>query len=239
MIRTAWVALVAAVATAVFGTFNLVVALFTKGPQWSHLAGKWWARCILFAAGVRVTIHGASAIGSGQSYIIMANHQSNFDIPVLMAHLPLSFRWLAKAELFRIPVFGFLMRRAGHISIDRSKKVAAYRSLKAAAETISRGVSVVVFPEGTRSEDGNIKPFKSGGFLLAVEAGVPILPVILSGSRSIMEKGSLRIVAGQVAARVLPPVETQGYTRRTREALQEKIRCVMCESFDRFGERVS
>jgi 1-acyl-sn-glycerol-3-phosphate acyltransferase len=163
----------------------------------------------------------------------MSNHQSSFDIFVLLAYLKVQFRWLAKAELFRIPLFGFAMKRAGYISIDRSNRRAAFKSLKTASEIIRGGVSVIIFPEGTRSLDGNIRPFKSGGFVIAVESGVPIVPVILHGTRSIMAKDRLRIEPGDVTVEIAEPIETADYTRKTRDDLLNKIREVICDRFEK------
>ena len=142
----------------------------------------------------------------------MANHQSNFDIPVLLAHLPLQFRWLAKAELFKIPVFGRAMRGCGYISIDRSDRESAFQSLAKAAATIKDGTSVLVFPEGTRSLDGMIKPFKKGSFVLAVDAGVPIVPIVITEPGPSCPKTNCIIKPCQVTLDVLPPVETSGYS---------------------------
>src|SRR5210317_685359 len=125
--------------------------------------------------------------------ILMPIHQSNFDIPVLLGRLPVQFRWLAKAELFKIPIFGRGMRGCGYISIDRSNRKSAFQSLAEAATKIRNGVSVLIFPEGTRSRDGKILPFKKGGFVLSVDAGVPIVPIVIYNTGSIMPKGRLRI----------------------------------------------
>jgi len=168
----------------------------------------------------------------------MSNHQSNFDIPVLLAYLPVQFRWLAKMELFRIPIFGFAMQRAGYISIDRSNRKAAILSLKRAAEIIRGGVSVLIFPEGTRSLDGEIQPFKSGGFILAVDSGVPIVPVIIHGTWPIMPKDRLRIRPGNVVLEIEKPVETSPYARRDKAALMEKVRQIITESHEKGKIRI-
>ena len=150
-------------------------SLVTRTGNPVHRVARTWSRSILAVSGIRVAVSGLERIDPARPYIFMSNHQSNFDIPVLLAHLPLQFRWLAKAELFKIPVFGRAMRGAGYISIDRADREAAFKSLGEAAETIRKGVAIMIFPEGTRSLDGTLKPFKKGGFVLAVDAGVPIL----------------------------------------------------------------
>lgn len=217
--------------TFVFATVTIVVAIFSKTGDTPHKVARLWARAILTISGIDVAVKGRSHIDRGRSYIVMANHQSNFDIPVLLAHLPLQFRWLAKAELFKIPVFGRAMRGCGYISIDRSDRESAFKSLATAAATIKGGTSVMVFPEGTRSLDGKIQPFKKGSFVLAVDAGVPILPVVINGTWSIMPKNKLSIRPCQVTLDVLPPFETSGFDRATKEDLMEKTRDLLCRRF--------
>jgi len=166
----------------------------------------------------------------------MSNHQSNFDIPVLLAHLPVQFRWLAKAELFKIPIFSRAMRGAGYVRIDRFNRESAIQSIKEAAAKMKDGVSVMIFPEGTRSHDGSIRPFKKGGFVMAVDTGVPIVPVILQGTLPIMDKNSWRINAGEVSLQIEKPIDTTGYTRETKDELIETVRSVICRGFEE-GER--
>jgi len=218
-------------ATAFFGTLSIVLSLFSKTGNAPHLSARTWARTILAVARVRVRITGLSHIDPNRSYIYMANHQSNFDIPVLLGYLKVQFRWLAKAELFDIPIFGRGMRGCGYISIDRSDRRSALESIRQAADTIRNGVSVLIFPEGTRSPDGHIQPFKKGGFFLARKAGVPIVPVIIRGTWPIMPRSSLKISPGNVTVEVRPPIETAGYKGRDKDKLIEDVRRVICEGF--------
>jgi 1-acyl-sn-glycerol-3-phosphate acyltransferase len=163
----------------------------------------------------------------------MVNHQSMFDILVLQGRLFFQFRWLAKQELFRIPIFGPAMARAGYVSIDRSNARSAHKSLLAAARKVARGVSVVVFPEGSRSRDGEIGSFKPGGFHLAFRAGRPIVPVVICGTHSIMPKGSLRISPGRVTVSINSPIETASYAKGDKSRLMETVRSVMKEDLER------
>ena len=163
----------------------------------------------------------------------MPNHQSNFDIPVLLGYLAVQFRWLAKAELFKFPVFGRAMRGCGYISIDRSNRKSAFKSLWEAACTIREGTSVLIFPEGTRSQDGKIRPFKKGGFVLAVDSGVPIVPVVIHGTWDIMPRNRWRIEPQNVLLEVKTPIETADYTRRTKDDLLAKVRQSICTSFEK------
>jgi 1-acyl-sn-glycerol-3-phosphate acyltransferase len=220
-------------ATGFFSFIAILASLLNKKGEAPHLVARVWGRTLLFGARVKVTVKNPDNIDSNRSCIYMSNHQSNFDIPVLLAYLPVQFRWLAKVELFHIPIFGFAMQRAGYISIDRSDHKAAILSLKRAAEIIRGGVSVMIFPEGTRSRDGNIHAFKSGGFILAIDSGVPIVPVIIHGTWPIMPKDRLRIRPGNVVLEIEKPVETSPYSRKDKADLMEKVRQIITESHEK------
>jgi 1-acyl-sn-glycerol-3-phosphate acyltransferase len=235
MIRTAFIILWIVPATAVFSVIAIITSFFTRTGNPVHIIARIWARSILIVSRVSVRVNGLSNIEPNKSYIYMCNHQSNFDIPVLLGYLPVQFRWLAKAELFRIPIFGRAMRGAGYVRIDRFNQESAFESIKEAAEKMKNGVSVMIFPEGTRSKDGKIKTFKKGGFVMAVDSGVPIVPVILRGTRPIMAKSSLRIQRGDVEMEIEKPIDTKGYTRETKEDLMNAVRSVICQKFDKAG----
>ena len=232
MIRTVFNIVWVVLETFVMGIVAIVTSYFVRTKDPVHKVAIAWAKLILFASRIKVTINGLSNVDPSKSYIYMCNHQSNFDIPVLLGCLPVQFRWLAKAELFKIPIFGRGMRSAGYISIDRFNRESAFESISEAAERIKGGVSVMIFPEGTRSIDGKIRPFKKGGFVLAVDAGVPIIPVVLHGTRAIMPKGRLRINPGHVVMDILSPVDATGYTRDTKDELIEQVRNIICDNFD-------
>jgi len=233
MIRTAllsaWVVLI----TLICATAAIVVSFLRKGGNFAHLVGRFWARSIVLVSRVKVSVQGLEHIDPNVAYVYMANHQSMFDILTLLGYLPVQFRWLAKMELFQIPVFGYSMARVGYISIDRSNRKSAYKSLLEAAQKIARGVSVVVFPEGTRSTDGQIKPFKVGGFHLAIRSGRPIVPVVIYGSHHVMPKGRLRIKRGQIVLSINPPIETTHYNNKTKEVLMESVRSTMKRDLER------
>jgi 1-acyl-sn-glycerol-3-phosphate acyltransferase len=215
------------VETFVLSVIAISISLFIRTGNAVHVIARIWAKAILVVSRIRVTVNGLANIDPAGFYIYMSNHQSNFDIPVLLAHIPGQFRWLAKAELFRIPIFGRAMRGAGYISIDRFNRSSAFESISEAAEKIKQGVSVMIFPEGTRSKDGRIRPFKKGGFVLAVDAGVPIVPIIIRGTRPIMAKGNLRIRPGEVNLNIKKPIATAGYSRDTKDELMERVRTVI------------
>jgi 1-acyl-sn-glycerol-3-phosphate acyltransferase len=219
--------------TIVLGLAAILRSFFTKTGDPVHLIARFWGRCILWIAGIRVTMSGVDGLDPKGPYIFMANHQSNFDIPVLLSALPFQFRWLAKAELFKIPIFGRGMRGAGYISIDRSDRKSAFHSLDRAAQSIRNGSSVVIFPEGTRSPDGQMLSFKKGGFVLAVDAGVPIIPMIIRGTLEIMPKGSFLIRTHRVHIEVLPAIDSSLFTRKTKDQLLEQVRSVMGQVLNR------
>lgn len=218
--------------TTVLGSLVVVVSIFTKKADIAHIIALIWGRSILWVSAIKVTVKGLEKLNQTQSYIYMANHQSNFDIPVLLGKLPVQFRWLAKAELFRIPIFGHAMRGCEYISIDRSNRKMAFKSLAMAAEIIRTGTSVMIFPEGTRTSDGNLKDFKKGGFVLSVDAGVPIVPIIIYGTWSIMPKTRLRIDAAPVVIEIHDPIETSSFTRKTKDDLIVRVRDVMIKQLE-------
>ncbi len=192
-------------------------------PDYLHAYARLWARVGLQLAGVRLTVEGQEHLPQGAA-VYMPNHQSNFDILALFAGLPVQFRWLAKEELFRIPLFGFAMRRTGYIAVDRSDRKKAIQSMAMAARRISEGTSVIVFPEGTRSPDGNLLPFKKGGFLLAIDAAAPIVPVAIRGSHAVMPKHSRWIHGGRIGVTIFPAIPTAGTTPAGRDALLDAVR---------------
>ncbi|MGD9079131.1 MAG: lysophospholipid acyltransferase family protein [Desulfobacterales bacterium] len=232
MIRTLYIAIWVAFATLVCGTVVIVLSFFLRSGNFMHKIARFWGRSILVASRIKVSVKGLSNIDPSSPYIYMPNHQSNFDIPVLLGHLTVQFRWLAKRELFKIPIFGRAMRNVGYISIDRSNRQSAFESLKVAADKIKGGVSVLIFPEGTRSRDGKIQPFKKGGFVMAIDSGVPIVPVVITGTRAIMPKGRFRVYPGHVSMVIHKPIETSTYTRETKEGLMENVRRVISSNFE-------
>jgi 1-acyl-sn-glycerol-3-phosphate acyltransferase len=232
MLRTIYIFSYVILATFVLGIFAIVSSFFSRTGDPVHKIARFWGKSILVVSRIKVYVKGLANIDPARSYIYMSNHQSNFDIPVLLGHLPVQFRWLAKAELFKIPIFGRSMRSAGYISIDRYNRPSAFASLKEAAEKIKSGVSVLIFPEGTRSRDGKIHTFKKGGFVLAIDSGVSIVPITLCGTRSIMPKGQLRIKPGYVSLIIQEPIDTLGYTRETKGELMDRVRSNIREVFE-------
>jgi 1-acyl-sn-glycerol-3-phosphate acyltransferase len=176
---------------------------------------------------VRVVVEGGEKIAPPGPYVFLSNHQSQFDIPAVVQAIPVQFRVLVKQELFNIPVFGWVLRLSGFVGIDRRNRERAIRSLDKAASRIRRGRSLLIYAEGTRSSDGSLLPFKKGGFVLAIQAGVPVIPVTILGSREVLPKGSLRIRPGRITVRVGDPIDPRQFTLEGKEALMARVRSAM------------
>lgn len=207
--------------TPLFGLMVIIAALFgvedREGSIYDN-APRWWAMCLVWAAGIRVRLHNEERMRSGAPRIFISNHVSWFDVLTLAAVLP-RYKFVGKAELFRIPVFGRAARSAGMIAIERENRKAAFESYRVAAERIRAGASVVVFPEGTRGRAYALRSFKKGPFVLAVAAGVPIVPTIVHGTIEVMPRDSFRVRSGVVDIHFLEPVPTAGLTYDDRNRL--------------------
>ncbi len=206
------------------GGFSLAVsALSLKDPRHADGALNLWARSVLASAGVRTQAHGLERIPEGHA-VFVCNHQSHYDALVVLALVRKHIRWVAKRELFRIPVFGGAMRRVGNIPVERSGGAQDRARLSEAVQGVRERVSVMFFAEGTRSLDGRLRPFKKGAAMLAIQAGVPVVPMAVSGTRLILPKGGRAVRWGQRVALVVgEPISTQGLTVQDREALTLKL----------------
>jgi len=176
---------------------------------------KAWTWVMLKVTGVRPEIRGREKILPSQSYVIISNHQSHFDLLALVIRLGVQFRWIIKKELRSVPLFGFALYKSKNIFIDRTDRDKAVQSIREGIRRLHPGVSALSFAEGTRSPDGVIHPFKKGGFTTAVESGLPILPVTVNGSRKVLPKGALAFKRGPIEVVVGDTVDTQGYTHDT------------------------
>lgn len=210
---------------ALLGVKDKPGGIFDKVP-------RLWSSLVLWAAGVKVRVHGLENLKSGEPHIFASNHVSWFDVPALAKILP-RYKFVAKAELFKVPIFGSGMRSVGMIEIQRDNRKAAFGAYELAAEKIRSGNSVVVFPEGTRGRAYPLRPFKKGPFVLAIAAGVPIVPIIVHGTIEIMQKGSLWVHPGTIDVHLLEPVSTTGVDYDHREALMQTVRTRMAEAMNR------
>jgi 1-acyl-sn-glycerol-3-phosphate acyltransferase len=188
----------------------IIASLINDSGNRVHRVGGLWARTIIRTSGIKIDVEGRDNIPMGKPVVFACNHASQFDILIMYEALPIQFRFVVKKELFKIPFLGLVMRLAGYIPIDRSGGKAALRSLQDAAGRLKKGESIIIFPEGTRSPNGRLRPFKMGGILIAVRAGCPIVPVAISGSHNVLPKGSLRIRPGRIKVTIGPPVQTVG-----------------------------
>jgi 1-acyl-sn-glycerol-3-phosphate acyltransferase len=193
--------------TIVLGTLSILSTFFDRKGHAAHWCARAWAWLILATTGVDVKIEGLDRIEHGETYIFISNHQSIYDIPVIFASLPFQLRIIAKESLGRFPFLGWHLVRAGHLLVDRRNPdrpgiLSRWRGL------VSDRLSLIIFPEGTRSADGRVGRFKGGSFLLALEAGLTVVPLSVSGTRHVMKKGRLMTCPGQVTLRVHDPVVT-------------------------------
>jgi 1-acyl-sn-glycerol-3-phosphate acyltransferase len=194
--------------------------------------GRTWISWIFRTCGVRVVAEGLEHIDRTRSYVFMSNHQSVLDIGALVLTLPVSWRFVAKRELTWIPFFGWALGLSDQIVIDRGDRTKAVRSLARAAERIRRGVNVIIFPEGTRSPTGVMREFKSGGFHLAIQAQVPVLPATVSGSRELIPKRSLKVHSGTIKVVYGKPIPTEGMGAEQRDALKALVREAIAHGYD-------
>ncbi len=227
MIRLALAVLTAILATAVFAPIGILAWPFRRDGEVGFKVTRLWARAILAAAGVRVTMESLGKLPDGP-VVFVSNHVSAIDIPILFVALPRSFRIVYKSSLAYVPLMGQFLIAARNIPIDRSKAFAAKRSLARAARRIHSGVSVALFPEGTRSGDAPMSSFKRGSFKLAVEALAPVVPVSLIGLRQVAYAGG--IVPGVVHVRIHVPLETgddadavESLTTRAEAIIREEV----------------
>ncbi len=194
-----------------------IVVASAFDDRYGYHVSRLWAHANLGHSGVRVRAEHRTALDATRPYVFMSNHASHFDVLAVVAALPeFQLRWVAKRELLDIPVFGWALRRAGHIIIDRSNPEQAVASLRAARAQMETGVSVMIFPEGTREgHDHELLPLKKGGFMLAIETGVPIVPIAVRGSRAILSRDDWRIHGGEIEVLVGRPIEVAGADRET------------------------
>jgi len=197
--------------TLIFCLLALVARLIFIPTATVRKLAPLWAKLILQISGVTLTVEGRENIIKDAPQLFVANHQGIYDIPALLTAIPVDFLWVAKKELFFIPLFGQALKIGGYIPIDRRNYLRALQGLKRAASQLQKGISLVSFPEGTRSEDGKLLPFKKGMFYLAIETGMPILPTTIIGSNLVLPKGSLKITPGKITIifdRAIPTKET-------------------------------
>jgi 1-acyl-sn-glycerol-3-phosphate acyltransferase len=230
------------IVTAVMGSVSLAGSLFDSSGKIQHACARLWARMVLSVCRVRLNVSGDPQFSGDVPFIFFANHQSHIDIPILLAALPVSFRFAAKKELFRIPFLGWHLRRSGHILVDRHNPHAAVKSFRGASQRLRSGTSLVFFPEGGTSLDGTVKPFKGGGFVLAEQSQAQVVPVTIRGSREILLPRTYHVRGGPVEVTLGRPIPSGGYTLRELTArVREEIIAVFenDKALDRHSHSIS
>jgi 1-acyl-sn-glycerol-3-phosphate acyltransferase len=212
--------------TIVLGTTSILSSLVDPSGDFGHRCARAWAWLVLRTTGVRVTVRGADVLAPGRSYVFASNHQSIYDIPIVFTSIPLQLRIVAKASLGHFPFLGWHLRRTGHLLVDRTNPGAGI--VKKMARLVGGARSLIVFPEGTRSVDGAVARFKGGMFLVAIDAGLPIVPVSIAGSRHVMLRGRLMTCPGDVTITFHDPIPTAGLGRDGARDLAERVRDVVC-----------
>jgi 1-acyl-sn-glycerol-3-phosphate acyltransferase len=228
VIRTIWVAIHLVAATLPLSLLVISGSYVGAGTAFYDRIPRWWARWLLWAAGVHVDVEGTEHLARDRAHVIVSNHVSWFDVLALAAHTPKRYRFVAKQELARVPIFGHAWQAAGHVAVDRSDRQRAVASLDVAGKRIrDEHSSIIIFPEGTRSLTGELLPFKKGAFVLALDNGIEIVPAAVQGTRSIMPRDSWRVRSGRIILRFGPPVATADLGSADRDALIATVRSRM------------
>ena len=210
-------------ATIAFASVSLIVSLFDSSGRKQAAIAAAWSRVLLAVSGVKVKVEGREKISADGSYVFVSNHLSYMDTPVVLANIPVQFRFLAKRGLFKIPFLGWHLTRAGHIQVPRGDARAAVKTLTLAAAMIrDRHISLLFFPEGGRSRTGQLGSFKEGAAFVAIRAGVPVVPVGLKGTRDVLPFGSGHVRRGAVTMRIGDPIPT--HPKMDRLHLTEEVR---------------
>jgi 1-acyl-sn-glycerol-3-phosphate acyltransferase len=210
--------------SAILAVVTILVSWVPPRGRWSFAVMRIWSSGLLSAGLVRVEVGYAPELDPGKSYVFLANHQSLFDIPVLIATAPGQLRMMAKRSLFQIPVFGWALRAGGFVPVDRADRSSARETFASASARLREGVSMLLFPEGTRSLDDTLLPFQRGGFLLALKSGLPVVPVGIRGSRAIQRRGSWAIHPGTVVITYGAPIDPAAYGLRRKKELIAEVR---------------
>ena len=213
--------------TLFLGGVAIVIATTVSPKLASKTCGVWWSRFNSFMTPMFVSVRGRRHIDERQSYVIVSNHLSHYDIFVLYGWLGIDFKWIMKQELRKLPVVGIVCERLGHIYIDRSNTKAAVESINRAKKRVVNGTSVIFFPEGTRSQTGELLPFKKGAFKMARDLNLPILPVTIVGTNKILPTNSLDLFPGYAQMIIHPPVDINAYPKDNFKPLMEDVRSII------------
>jgi 1-acyl-sn-glycerol-3-phosphate acyltransferase len=222
------------IGTVVCSTAALVVSTVRPGSPWLEKIIRAWGMVWIRAAGVRVIVEGGEKVDPTRSYVVVGNHLSAYDIMVHVSSLPVPVRFLAKAELFRIPLFAQAMRSVGMIEVDRKAGASIHKQVsRDARAAIAMGRSIIVYPEGTRARGGELGPFKKGAFTIAVDNGLPVLPVTIHGTLEVWQAGKRSINPGVVHLVISAPLEVDPGEPREAERLRNAARAEIAENYER------
>jgi len=210
----------------------ILLVKITRNENFIYSPVRLFIRAGLSMVGVRVEVSGLEWLDPNQTYIFTPNHQSLIEVPLFVAYLGRNPAYLGKKEVFKYPVFGYGIRLIGMVPVDRSNSPAAVESAKLATENLRRGKSFVVYPEGTRSRDGSMLPFKKGAFMMAIDAGVPIVPVTVSGASKIMPKAQVKVFPSTVRITVHEPISSAGYSKENVVELMQRTRAKIFSALD-------
>ncbi len=217
--------------TLLMGVPAILLALLLPGKarkgRWFRTVSRTYSRICLTAFGIQVDRRGRERVDLSKPYVFMSNHVSHADSPALALTISHPLHWVFKKELGKIPVFGWVLRSGGQVMVDRLSPEKAREALLGAMAGLSGNNSILIYPEGTRSRDGTLQPFRKGGFWMALSAGLPIVPVRVSGSRDVVAADTLRIRPGTITVEILPPIETAGKTAADIPQLMEQVRAAI------------
>jgi 1-acyl-sn-glycerol-3-phosphate acyltransferase len=233
LIRTIFGVFIVSIITLTAAGYLIVLLKFRpRSPQSDHIL-RLWGRACLFFTGTRVVVEGLDELDPAASYVFTGNHISNLDVPVMVAALPVSVRFLAKAELFRVPILGGGMRAIHMVETDRNAGPAVHpRINEQVSRVITAGLSLVIYPEGTRSRDAELKPFKKGAFRIAVDNAMPVVPVTITGTERAWKPGSKIVYGGRARLKIHPPIPTADLTGTDLESLRDRVRQIVELSYE-------
>ncbi|HEX3580897.1 MAG TPA: lysophospholipid acyltransferase family protein [Thermoanaerobaculia bacterium] len=235
MFRTVWAALAVVFVTIPCASTVIVLAMFSSSARVIDRVIRFWARSCVKAGGIDLHIENAGVLDPQQRYILVANHYSYFDIPCILAAVPQPIRFMAKASLFKIPIFGWSLRRAGFIPIDRKNRRTAVKSFDLAVERIRKGNTIVIFPEEGRSRNREMRPFQRGAFLLGIKSELPMVPMAVDGTYDVFRVGAKRVTPGRVTIKVGTPIMTVGATLKDKDRFANESRAQIEQFLGVFG----
>jgi 1-acyl-sn-glycerol-3-phosphate acyltransferase len=216
----------------ILGLLIIVLSPFDRKGNVVHYVGKFWSLVNIYISGTRLAIKGKENIEKGRNYIVMSNHQSLVDPWVLIGKLPLQLRWTIKPEVKKMPIFGYALQRMGHIYVGRRKRENTVPTIEVAVQRIKQGASVVFFPEGSRSKDGHLLKFHTGGAIAAIKSGVPILPVTVNGSRFVLPKGTLALMPGKIRVIVGDSIDPGSFDDNKIDELTTVVKLAIQKNLD-------